>query len=277
MFPIIDCHCHIYPDKIAEKAAQGIGKFYNIGMQYDGKATTLYAENVKHGITHSLIFSVATKPQQTQSINNFIAEKVASDRSSFTGLGTLHPDTEELDSDIEHIINLDLRGVKLHPDFQCVALDDKRCYNIFEKCQGRLPVLLHTGDIRYDYSNPNRLKKVLKDFPNLTVIGAHFGGYSVWDDAVKNLGEFDNFYVDCSSSLAFMSTQKAQSLVDFYGAQKILFGTDFPMWNFGEELLRFNALNLDEEQKSLIFYKNACKLFGIDQTLILKKFANSKK
>ena len=45
MFPIIDCHCHIYPSKIAEKAVIGIGNFYHIDMVYDGRLETLEKEN----------------------------------------------------------------------------------------------------------------------------------------------------------------------------------------------------------------------------------------
>ena len=41
MKEIVDCHCHIYPDKIADKASSGIGKFYNIPVLYDGRAETV--------------------------------------------------------------------------------------------------------------------------------------------------------------------------------------------------------------------------------------------
>lgn len=271
MYPIIDCHCHIYPSKIAEKAVLGIGNFYHLDMCYDGRLETLISENDKNGITHSLIFSVATKPSQTQSINSFIADNVMQAPDRFTGLGTLHPDSSDLKGDVEHIIELGLKGVKLHPDIQGIKIDDDRCMKIFELCQGRLPVLMHTGDSRYDYSNPNHLVPVLKAFPNLTVIGAHFGGYSVWDDVEKSLAGFKNLYVDCSSALAFMPPEKGRELVRFYGADHVIFGTDFPMWNIKDELTRFEMLGLTEEEKQKIYYKNACALFGIDQKKLLKK------
>ena len=276
MFPIIDCHCHIYPDKIADKAVHGIGEFYHIGMCYDGKAETLLEQNKKYGITHSLIFSVATKPAQTKSINEFIAGQVKNAPDKFTGLGTIHPDSSDIKGDIEHLIELDLRGVKLHPDFQGISINDKRCYKIYELCQGKLPVLMHTGDIRYSYSNPDNLIPVLKDFPSLTVIGAHFGGYSVWDDAIKKLQGFENLFVDCSSAMAFISTEKSKELVKFYGADRIIYGTDYPMWKFGEELKRFSALELNDIDKQKILYKNACKLFKIDESKILELFEKSK-
>ena len=81
-------------------------------------------------------------------------------------------------------ISLGLKGVKLHPDFQNFEADSPCAMSIFELCaEAGLPVLVHTGDYRFDYSNPNRIANVLRAFPKLKFVGAHFGGWSVWDEA----------------------------------------------------------------------------------------------
>ena len=263
MTPIIDCHCHVYPDKIASRAVQGIGSFYSIPMCMDGTLATLRAENQRAGITHSLVFSVATKPAQTASINRFIADTVAASEGTMTGLGTLHPDSETLAADVEQILALGLKGVKLHPDIQGFKIDDYRCLKIYELCEGRLPVLMHTGDHRYDLSNPNRLKPVLEIFRDLTVIGAHFGGWSIWEEATEELCRYENFYVDCSSSLYALSPETGKRLVRRYGAEKVLFGTDYPMWKPDEELSRLHALGLSPEEEEKILYQNAQRIFDI--------------
>ena len=263
MTKIIDCHCHVYPDKIACRAAEAIGRFYSIDMDMDGRLETLKAEGEKAGITHYVIFSVATKPSQTDSINGFIADTVAASGGTMTGLGTLHPDSPDLKGDVERIISLGLKGVKLHPDIQGFKIDDYRCLKIYELCEGRLPVLLHTGDRRYDFSNPNRLKPVLEIFKGLTVIGAHFGGWSIWEEATEELYGCDNLLVDCSSSLYALSPEKALALVRRYGASKVLFGIDFPMWRPSDEVERFNRLALTEEERELILHKNAERVFSI--------------
>ena len=262
MRPIIDCHCHIYPDKIAVKAAQATGHFYDIPMCCDGKIATLREEGAKAGIDRFLIFSVSTKPEQTTSINRYIATTVSENPGKMLGLGTVHPADENLAGEIEHIISLDLRGVKLHPDIQGVALDDPRCMAIYEACEGRIPVLLHTGDCRYDFSNTNRLIPILKRFPRLTVIGAHFGGWSLWEKASRELCDFENFYVDCSSSLYAITPETAKELIRLYGANKVLFGTDYPMWHPVEEVARFDAIGLSDEESRAILWENAEKMFG---------------
>ena len=137
-YPIIDSHCHIYPDKIAEKAVEGIGSFYDLPMCYDGKASTLIEKGNQIGVCHNIIFSVATTPHQVGSINSFISNCVKEGEGRFTGLGALHPDTENVASEIENIKALGLKGVKLHPDFQKFDIDSKDAYKMYELAEGRL-------------------------------------------------------------------------------------------------------------------------------------------
>lgn len=261
MRQIIDCHCHIYPEKIAAKAVANIGGYYNITMDNTGTIDDLKKAGQGAGITHFVIFSVATKPQQVKNINEFIAETVSENKEIMTGLGTLHPYSDDIKGDIDHLCELGLKGVKLHPDIQAVEMDAPECMKIYELLSGKLPILFHCGDYRYDYSNPNRLKRILESFPKLNVIGAHFGGWSMWEQAAEELHEYKNLMVDCSSSLYSLTPQKAAEIVRMYGAERVLFGTDYPMWAPDEELKRFYAMNLTEEENDLILYKNARRLF----------------
>ena len=260
---IIDAHCHIYPDKIAEKASESTGNFYSIPMCLDGKISTLLEHGKNAGIEHFVVQSVATTPKQVSSINNFIANSVYMSNGKFTGLGTLHPDSENIEADVNEIISLGLKGVKLHPDIQQFKIDDYRMLKIYELCEGRLPILMHTGDHRYDYSNPNRMIPILDIYKNLTVIGAHFGGWSVWEEATQKLSKYKNFYVDCSSSLYAMTPKKAKELIMAYGTKRVLFGTDYPMWEPETEVERFMQIDLTEKQREDILYNNTAKLFNI--------------
>lgn len=263
-YRIIDAHCHIYPDKIAEKAAAATRDFYSgLGSTLDGTVSTLLKEAEFAGIDHCIVQSVATTPKQVSSINNFIAGAVFKSDGRFTGLGTLHPDSSDIKADVDEIISLGLKGVKLHPDIQQFKIDDYRMLKIYELCEGRLPLLVHTGDCRYDYSNPNRIMPVLDIYKDLTVIGAHFGGWSIWEEATEKLNSYKGFYVDCSSSLYAISPQKAKELIEAYGTGRVLFGTDYPMWRPEEEIERFMQIDLTDEQRRDILYNNAAKLFNI--------------
>ncbi|MBQ6847802.1 MAG: amidohydrolase [Clostridia bacterium] len=263
-FYVVDAHCHIYPEKIASKAVAGTDSFYGVVSVNKGTIADLLEKGERAGIDRFVVQSVATTPKQVKSINEFIASSVAEAPNRFTGLGTLHPESEDITGDIEHLVSLGLKGVKLHPDIQGFKLDDYRCLKIYEECEKRgLIMLLHTGDNRYDFSNPNRLLPILKIYNNLTVIGAHFGGYSIWDEASRKLCDIDNFYVDCSSTFGFIEKPKAKELIKRYTADKILFGTDYPMWDIESELEYFFSLGLDEREIRSILSLNAKKIFGV--------------
>ena len=262
---IIDCHCHIYPDKIAAKAVKGIGDFYDLPMFGEGTVGDYLRRSEKAGIDRAIVFSVATAVSQVRSINRFIAGIAGQSGGRFTGLGTLHPDSPTIKEDIDDLISLGLKGVKLHHDVQGFKIDDYRCLKIYEYCEELgLPVLLHTGDFRYDLSNTNRLKPILETYTGLTVIGAHFGGWSLWEDSSRELAGYPNLYVDCSSSLYAIEPETARDIIRRYGASRVLFATDYPMWDPSEELERFDRIGLDDNEKELILWKNAAKLWRID-------------
>ncbi len=261
---VIDSHCHIYPEKIAEKAVGATDKFYAVKSHGEGTVSHLMKRCHAEGVDHAIVQSVATTPKQVSSINEFIAGEVAQSNGFLTGLGTLHIDSEDMSGDINHLVELGLKGVKLHPDIQQFAVDDKRLWEMYEICQAeKLTMLVHTGDYRYDFSNPDRVINVLKAFPDLKFIGAHFGGWSVWDEASKKLCDFENFYVDCSSSFGFSKEADFKEIAIRYGDDKILFGTDYPMWGLKDELENFFSLEFDEKANRKILSENAKKLFNI--------------
>lgn len=265
MYKILDAHCHIYPDKIAEKAAEATGHFYGIEMDLDGKVSTLIKEGELAGITHFLVQSVATTPKQVSSINRFIAECVKASGGKMTGFGTMHPESDNPEADFSELLELGLKGVKLHPDIQGFKIDDYRMLKIYELCEKhKIPVLMHCGDKRYDNSNPNRIVPIMEIYTDLVMIGAHFGGYSVWEDAVPKLSKYKNFYIDTSSSLFEVTPKKAREYIDAYGVERVMFGTDYPMWKPKEELERFMQIPLSEEERKAILYDNAAKLIGIE-------------
>ncbi len=261
----IDAHCHIYPEKIASRAVAGTDNFYGENSVGTGTVSDLLERGTNAGVDHFIVQSVATTPHQVASINNFIAAEVSKNPQKLTGLGTLHPESEDIKGDVEHILELGLKGVKLHPDIQGFKIDDYRCLKIYELCEEKgLPVLMHTGDNRYDYSNPNRLLPVLDIYKNLTVIGAHLGGWSIWNEACEAYKEYPNFFVDCSSSFNYLDKADAKRIIRAYGADKVLFGTDYPMWSPSAELEYFLSLGLDESEIMCILNINAKRIFNLE-------------
>ncbi len=261
---IIDTHCHVYPDRIADKAAVATQDFYGLPKGFTGSVGKLLEKGRAAGIGHFVINSIATTAHQVHAINSFIAASVRDGGGIFTGLGTLQQDLTDVDGAIDEILSLGLKGIKLHPDIQRFRLDDECVFAFFEAARGRLPFLLHCGDRRYDNSNPDRTEKLLKAFPDTPVIGAHLGGWSVWEDAVPALHRYENFIVDCSSCSHWLDDERMVRYIRTYGADRVMFGTDFPLWDPAEELRKIERLPLTDDEREKIFYRNAKELYRID-------------
>ncbi len=267
MQKIINAHCHIYPASIAERAVQGIGGFYGIDIKANGQTSDLIKECESNNIVHCLVHSVATKPEQVRNINTFIASEVEAHPKMFTGFGTLHPDSQDIEKDLDHLIELGLKGVKIHPDFQAFSLAEDKALRLGQIVRDAgLPILIHCGDHRYDRSNPEQFEVFIRSLPGLKIIGAHLGGWSVWDEVEKRIAGRYDILVDSCSCLRFMDKEQAVRLIRSFGADKVLWGTDYPTWNAKEELRLFDELELTDEERSSILYGNAAEFLGLEES-----------
>ena len=261
---IIDAHTHIFPAKIAFKASESIGDFYGIPMSSDASVDSLLKCEEELGASHALVCSSALSPAQVESINNFIGGEVAK-HPSLIGFAAMHKDYDNFKEELARVKELGLRGVKFHNDMQGYDIDDPKAFPIYKAMEEEgLAVLFHMGDNRYDFSAPEKMVKVAKAFPGLTVIGAHFGGYRRWNDSFHN-PKLDNVYYDTSSSLFMLEKSTAERFIDHFGPDRFFFGSDFPMWNPKKEYEeRFNRLNLSDDVREMILYKNFARVFKLD-------------
>jgi len=266
-YKVFDSHAHIYPSSIASKAVTAIGDFYDIKMSENGTVEGLLAAWRECGelcAKKCLVHSTATTPHQVSRINDFIAGEVAS-HSEFVGFGTLHNGLTEEEAFEEgtRMLAIGLKGIKLHPDFQKFFVDEDSAHKIYRAAEGRLPILFHAGDNRYDFSAPERIASIAKQYPNLTIIAAHFGGYRHWQNVEEIYKGLDNVYFDTSSTLFALPYDTARRLIEKMGYERFLFGTDFPMWTPQSELDKFFKLGLSEAQNQAILGENASKLLSI--------------
>ncbi len=260
---IIDIHTHIYPEKIAQKATQSVRDFYELegSVQMNGTADMLLQQGDKAGISQFVVLPVSNTPNHVRSINEFIVEQ-AKNQPRFLGFGTLHADMQELSAEAEWIIGQGLKGIKMHPDSQRFNIDDPRLFPVYEQLQGVIPVMLHMGDTRYDYSHPARLRRVLDNFPHLQVIAAHFGGYSMFETARENLSDKDCIF-DISSAMMFMEPGQAEHYIGHYGAERMAYGTDYPLWDPVTEVNRFLQLKLTDAEFEQIAHKTAERILRL--------------
>ncbi len=258
---VIDCHDHVYNKRLAARAVSGVGEFYNVQMSCSGVADELIEISQRSPVKKFIINSVALTPKAVRKLNDFISE-LCREHEEFTGLGTLHPDMDNIGEEIDRIISLGLKGIKLHPDTQGFDADCENAFRIYERIEGKLPLLIHSGDYRYDHSHPRRIANIIDSFPHLTVVAAHLGGWSIFEQAVPYMKD-RSCYMDISSVMPFIPEEKVFELIKLYGADRLMFGSDFPMWDPVSEYESFMKFELTDEEREKILWRNAAKVFDI--------------
>lgn len=256
---IIDFHAHIFPDKIAHLAVQNLEQHYKFSWYGKGTLEDMRRETEGSGFYRSVVFSTPTKPSQVVVNNDFL---LSITDEKFIVFGSVHPDYEYAEEEIERLKKAGIRGFKFHPDFQRFNIDDDKAIRLYEKIGGEYPIVLHTGDKELKFSAPERLARVLEKLPEHKFVAAHMGGYSVWETEANCLvGK--NVWFDTSSTMHEVTRERMTEMIKAHGAHRVLFGTDYPAVSVKEEAEKVMSLDLTDEEKKLIMYKNAEELLGM--------------
>lgn len=261
---IIDFHAHIFPDALAERAISKLIACSPGSINHtDGTALGLQQSMKKYGIKKSVLLPVATKPSQVRGINS---ESKFFFNNDFIPFGALHPKTEHFQEEIDYLKAIKIKGIKFHPEYQDFYIDSKEMYPIYEALSdAELITVFHAGKdpgpFTGDHSLPAALKKVHLDFPHLTIVAAHLGGWKMWDQVEKTLSGLPIF-LDTAAAQGIISDDEFLRIVQKHGAERILFGTDTPWFDQGTTFKWIDKMKISEKEKDAIFFKNACDLIG---------------
>ena len=120
---IADVHAHVFPEKLAVKAAGSIGQFYGAEMYCEASMERLVAEEEKAGVSRYVISSSAVVPKQVRSIVEFLAE-ARKGHPECISFGSIYPGMDGYEEVLDELQALGSRGLKIHPDFQKLPIDD---------------------------------------------------------------------------------------------------------------------------------------------------------
>ena len=262
---LIDFHTHAFPERIAARAvgslAEGSG-----GMvpQTEGTLASLKEQMDKDGVDISVVLSIATNPKQQANVNSFAMEIDREDR--FMAFGSVHPDAPDALAELERIKDAGLKGVKFHPEYQHFYANEERMKPLYRKISELgLITLFHAGqDIGFGppyHCLPEHLLGALR-WLEAPVVAAHWGGYGCAADVISMLcGE--NLYFDLSFGYGCIPKPFAQRILDRHGPEKLLFGSDMPWHRPAWERRLIDSLDLSEEDREKIFFRNAQKLLKL--------------
>jgi predicted TIM-barrel fold metal-dependent hydrolase len=207
-------------------------------------------------------------------VNQFVADYTKHDPKRLIPCGSLHPrHTTNIMADVEHILRLGIRMIKIHPPHQLLFPNDylngvKELEIIYRAAEANgIPVMFHTGTsifpgARNKYGDPIYLDDVAVDFPKLKILLAH-GGRPLWmHTAFFLIRRHANVYLDISGI-------PPRNLLTYFPrldeiAHKTLFGTDWPgsgVPDVKRNLEEFQALPITKETRDQILSKTAASLW----------------
>ena len=189
-------------------------------------------------------------------------------------------DKEQIGTITQHAKNKEIIAVKFYLGYEAFYPTDEKLFPIYEMCiASDMPVIFHTGILESSFnglmkhSHPLNIDEVAGLFPDLKIMIAHMGNPWLMDCAAV-VAKNKNVYVDCSGYFkeyspiepeeeSMFKNQLTQFRVFVGDFKKMLFGTDWPIYSQKEYLKAVQSLPMTEEERELVFYKNAQNLFHI--------------
>ncbi len=273
---IIDMHTHTFPDKIAAGAIasmeQDILRSQNFVVKAPGKGTfdDLSNSTINAGIDLSVILPVATNIRQPEKINRISVD--LNEKSSQThvfSLGAIHPDCENYKQIIDDIIAMELKGIKLHPDYQQTDFDDEKYIRIMDYAANKdLIIVTHAGeDVGLPetvHCTPDKVLNVWKHIQPEKLVLAHMGGWRAWDEVEEKIiglpVYFDTAVCMSKEIPVHLESDQFVRMVRSQGVERIMFGTDLPWYDQGKALDDIRNSGLTENELKLVLGENARSL-----------------
>jgi predicted TIM-barrel fold metal-dependent hydrolase len=159
----------------------------------------------------------------------------------------------------------DIHGIKLHPSVDRVRITDKRAKPFLEfASDNRLPVLVHCGRWQ-EMSSYGLALDAAALFPGADFMLSHMGGDrpDLVTGAVEGILErrLENAYLGIEGVREYWIVRQA---IDRLGAERVVFGSDFPLGHPRMYLGLVEALGLGERERDLVLGGNALRILGED-------------
>ena len=274
---VIDFHTHTFPDAMAAATVSKLAQIADCCPYSDGTNACLRASMKAAGIDRSIVLPVVTNPRHTATVNRIAAVLGEEGLISFGGI---HPDCPGWEEVLENIAASGLKGIKIHPVYQQVDIDDERYIRILKKAGALgLTVVTHGGwDIGFPgaaQALPEKICRAADRAGQTRLVAAHMGGWMCWEDAkmLASSGVLIDTAFSCGEVLSreggarkeelkLLEKERFVELVSCFGSKRIVFGSDSP-WSDQRKSLDFIlSLPLSGEQQEDILFRNALRLLG---------------
>lgn len=262
---IIDIHTHSFPEKVAPRALAGLASTSFLTPALDGTLPSLCSAMSEDGVDISVLQPIATAPRQVSKFNDAAIEN--NRLPGIISFGAMHPLYPNKEEEFERLRDAGIKGIKLHPDFQQVYIDDFSVIETLRLCaRYGLIAMIHGGlDISYpeiNKSTPEKLKRILHLLGDAVIIYAHMGGFGYFEQSVRFLSDTDIF-IDTAAVCDIFPSDTIKSVINAFTPKRVLFGSDSP-WSRQKSYIDFiRSLGLSESETASILGNNAKQLLSI--------------
>ena len=226
----------------------------------DTPAPALLAEMAANGVTQSVVVAIDPFVPTPE-----VLDVCARLPGLLLPFGSCDPHNPAYQKNFAHLLTLPVAGIKFHADLQQLPLDSPRLFAMLRLLtasgKSHLPVYLHTGSFPiYRPSEspwPSALHRLLAGFPMLTLVCGHSG----WDTpgaALKAALAYPNLYLETS----WQPPRTLRRLCDTLGPERLLFGSDFPLYS-QKRALRNARAAFTKAEFALIAFENAKRLLRL--------------
>jgi predicted TIM-barrel fold metal-dependent hydrolase len=278
---LIDCHTHLFPpeirnarelffpDESAFELLYGDPRSRMIGTR------ELIAAMDAEGVDRAVVFGFPWRQAKTfKRHNDYIMEAVAAHPDRLIGLAcfdALHPKAAE---ETRRGLDGGLAGAGELAFYEAgiTAASLDKLAPTMDVCRARgVPVMLHTNEPvghQYPGKAPNTLRQIydlVRRFPDNRIILAHWGGglffYHLLKKEVK--AALRNVYYDTAATPYLYDPPIWSTACAIVGAERILFGTDFPLLKPDRYLKDIEAAGVSADDRKRILGANAVELWGL--------------
>lgn len=280
-FMIIDGHTHTFSTReVALKIRESFNKLYRIKFKNPGigDIEDVLDNMEKENIDYTIMANFASAKIQHK--NNLWTLEVAREHKNLIPLVSFHPDMkEDMIKALQTYLNKGAKGIKIHPMAQGYDVRDRRMDKIYEYCnEAGIPIVFHCGRVSNfrlnEYSDFSLLLPVIEKYENIPFILTHMVDGNA-EDVRYAAKSFKNVFFDTSivvtghpslmeyNEPSWLDDKMVVDIINEVGAEKVVFGSDYPWGSPGDDIRRIINFDLSDDQKRMIFAGNAKAIFKI--------------
>jgi len=241
---IIDIHAHLW-----------------LGREEENKKTLV--ETAKRcGIDRVYVSTLNAHVPDQEEIrlaNEATAKLIQENPALFGGAVYVNPDHDNTDEVMRK--GVEEQGMEMVKVWVSTFADTPAMFRMAEGAMDlNVPLLIHamhkaTGQLTFENTG-EQVAVLAKRYPNLSILMAHMGG-NVYQ-GLTAIRPYENVSVDISMSI--VRGDDFSYCLEQLGAKRILFGTDMPGVGYQRKISQVEEANLSQEEKDLVYYKNALRL-----------------